>query len=204
MPEPLRTPYAGYDVLRKWDTPSWNDQTREVVGRRLHEVPERRFLRTDEWATLEAVCARLLPQPDRPDDPVPIVPWIDRKLDLNEGAGYRYETMPPLREAWRLGIAGIEKESGRRHGARFSELAPAEQDGILRAIQEGEVSGEPWDELPPVRFFAEVLLKGVVGVYYSHPAAWSEIGYSGPASPRGYVRLGADQRDPWEAEERDA
>jgi hypothetical protein len=41
----------------------------------------------------------------------------------------------------------------------------------------------------------------VVGIYYAHPAAWSEIGFGGPASPRGYVRLGFDERDPWEAEE---
>lgn len=31
----FQTPYAGYDVLAKWDTPSWDDQTREVIRRRL-------------------------------------------------------------------------------------------------------------------------------------------------------------------------
>ncbi|MGH6677602.1 MAG: gluconate 2-dehydrogenase subunit 3 family protein, partial [Bradyrhizobium sp.] len=36
---------------------------------------------------------------------------------------------------------------------------------------------------------------------YAHPAAWSEIGFGGPASPRGYVRLGANRRDEWEAAE---
>jgi hypothetical protein len=49
-------------------------------------------------------------------------------------------------------------------------------------------------------FFSELLLKDVIEVYYSHPAAWSEIGFGGPASPRGYARLGFDQHDPWEAE----
>ena len=28
----FRTPYSNYDVLDKWDSPSWNDQTR-AVGR---------------------------------------------------------------------------------------------------------------------------------------------------------------------------
>ena len=37
--------------------------------------------------------------------------------------------------------------------------------------------------------------------YYSHPHAWSEIGFGGPASPRGYVRMDFDRRDPWEAAE---
>src|SRR5262252_10658338 len=37
--------------------------------------------------------------------------------------------------------------------------------------------------------------------YYMHPTAWSEIGWGGPASPRGYVRMDFDRRDPWEAAE---
>jgi hypothetical protein len=46
-----------------------------------------------------------------------------------------------------------------------------------------------------------VLVKTVAGYYYSHPAAWSEVGFGGPASPRGYVRIGFNTRDPWEAKE---
>ena len=37
-------PYAGYDVLAKWNTPSFNDRTREVLAQRLSEVPPRCFL----------------------------------------------------------------------------------------------------------------------------------------------------------------
>ncbi len=40
-----------------------------------------------------------------------------------------------------------------------------------------------------------------VKAYYAHPTAWSEIGFGGPASPRGYVRMDFDRRDPWEAAE---
>ncbi len=36
--------------------------------------------------------------------------------------------------------------------------------------------------------------------YYSHLVAWSEIGYGGPAYPRGYVRTQMGQLDPWEAQ----
>jgi hypothetical protein len=53
----------------------------------------------------------------------------------------------------------------------------------------------------PHIFFRHLLVKTAAGIYYAHPAAWSEIGFGGPASPRGYVRLGFDQRDPWEAKE---
>lgn len=202
MSKKFESPYPGYDVLDKWNTPSWNDQTRQVVEKRLSEVPERMFLTEAEWRTLEAICERLIPQPDRPDDPVPIAPYVDQMLERNQGEGYRYEDMPPLREAWRRGLAAVERESEERQGVRFTDLGADGQDALLADIQKGKVqSGEAWQGLPPAKFFEETLLKTVAGIYYSHPAAWSEIGYGGPASPRGYVRLGENQRDPWEAEE---
>jgi len=197
--EDFRSPYPGYDVLEKWRTPSWNDQTRRVVARRLNAVPQRRFLTAEQWETLEAACARLIPQPDRAE-PVPVAPWIDRKLAENDGPGYRYEGMPPMREAWRRGLDALEAEARAQFGGGFADLAPQYQDEVLRAIQSGEVKAEAWRELPAKRFFTDLLLKEVAAVYYAHPAAWSEIGFGGPASPRGYVRMGFDRRDGWEAE----
>jgi hypothetical protein len=192
------SPYAGYDVLSKWDSPSWDEQTRAVVKKRLTEIPPRRFFTEREWQTLEAVCARVVPQPDRPH-PIPIVPWIDEKLHHNRLDGFRYEAMPPLREAWRRGLQGIDEESHLAFAGPFRELSPRDQDAVLRRIQNGDVEATVWAQLPPSRFFATTLLKEIVGEYYAHPAAWSEVGFGGPASPRGYVRLGENQRDPWEA-----
>jgi hypothetical protein len=198
---PFRTPYVDYDVLAKWDTPSWDDQTREVVRKRLTEIPTRRFFSDTEWRTLEAICGRLVPQPER-SNPIPIVPWIDEKLHHNWRDGFRYDDMPPLREAWHLGLEGIDQESRRRFGRDFRSIPEADQDTVLKAIQAGDVGGDVWERLPARRFFTIVLLKEVVGEYYAHPAAWSEVGFGGPASPRGYVRLGPNQRDPWEGQER--
>jgi hypothetical protein len=104
-----------------------------------------------------------------------------------------------LRDAWRLGLEGIDQESRGRFQAEFWCLSHDQQDIVLRAIQAGDVEGSVWDRLPAQRFFSTVLLKEVVGEYYAHPLAWNEVGFGGPASPRGYVRLGLDQRDPWEA-----
>ena len=108
--------------------------------------------------------------------------------------------MPPMAEAWRRGLAGVEAEAGRRHGRAFADLDAEGQDAVLLG------GGKRRRSTPPAsmasrrtHFFRHVLLKTVVGVYYSHPKAWSEIGFGGPASPRGYVRLGLDERDRWEA-----
>jgi len=199
----FHTPYPGYNVLDKWDSPSWNEQTRAVVDNRLHEVPKRRFLTTAQWSLLQAICDRLIPQPDREDEPVPIVPWIDAMLHDNHGPGYRYADMPPMRDAWRQGLEAIAAEAHNRHGKHFEEMSPEEQDSLLTDVQENRVERRYWGDLPAGGFFLHHLLKDVVSIYYSHPAAWSEIGYGGPAGPRGYARLGFDERDPWEAKEVD-
>jgi hypothetical protein len=34
--------------------------------------------------------------------------------------------------------------------------------------------------------------------FYAHPAGWNEIGFPGPAYPRGYKNPGVDAREPFE------
>ena len=199
--ESFESPYPGYDVLDKWDTASFNDITRAVLAERLEEVPERRFLDPHEWDLLHAVCDRLVPQPERAT-PVPIAPWIDHVLDRNRTNGTRYATIPPQRQAWRIALAAIDVEAENRFGRGFLALEAGQQDAILEAIIAGAAGGEHWQGLPPKKFVTDVMLKEVVGIYYVHPEAQSEIGFGGPAAPRGYVRLGSGRIDPWEAPER--
>jgi hypothetical protein len=201
--ESFVTRYPGYDVLAKWSSPDWDARTREVVGRRLAEVPPIRFLTAGEAALLDAVAERLLPQPDRRGpEKVPVAPWIDEKLHRDWRDGYRYEGLPPLREAWRLGLAGIDECARLLYGGRhFVELQGAERDEVLHRVARGEPPGATWERLPAKRFFRDVLCITVVKTYYAHPRAWSEIGYSGPASPRGHVRNWMGGVDPWDAPE---
>jgi Gluconate 2-dehydrogenase subunit 3 len=192
--------YPGYDVLAKRRTPSWNEQTRRVIDRRLALPGEPRFLSEAEWRALEAVCARIVPQP-KTRAPVPIAAMIDAKLFENEGDGYRDSRLPPLREAWPRGLKAIDSEARRRHGVDFSALDGAEQDALLHAMQDSLLSDPAWEGMDCGIFFAKRLLPDIVKSYYAHPTAWNEIGFGGPASPRGYVRMNFDRRDPWEASE---
>jgi Gluconate 2-dehydrogenase subunit 3 len=191
--------FPGYDVLAKRRSPSWNEQTRRVIDARLDMPRDPRFLSSDEFRTLEAICGRIMPQPaDRA--PVPLAAMIDAKLFDNKGDGYRDHRLPPLRNAWQQGLAEIEAESRRRHSAGFTELNGAEQDALLRAVQDGSIAGD-WSGMPPAVFFSKRLLFDIASEYYAHPIAWNEIGFGGPASPRGYVRMEFDRHDPWEASE---
>ncbi len=203
MNHPLRSPYSGYDVLDKWSSPDWDDQTREVVGKRLFNVPEIRFFTDVETRTLEAVAERIVPQPDRSAaERIPIVPWIDEKLHEDRRDGYRYDGMPPQREAWRCGIAGIDETAGALFdGKRFLDLDGSAQDEVLRRIEHGDPPGAIWTTLPAGRFFKSVLCMTIVKTYYAHPSAWNEVGYNGPSSPRGHMRIWEGGIDPWEAHE---
>jgi hypothetical protein len=194
--------YPGYDVLRKRNSPSWNDQTRAVIDQRVRMDSDRhRFFSFTEWQTMRALCDRIVPQPEERLHRAPVAAMVDEKLHANAGDGYRDARLPPLREAWQRGLAALDAEAKARHRRRFHELPSVEQDALLTAVQNGQVRERAWRELPPKLFFTKRVLHDIVSAYYGNPAAWNEIGFGGPASPRGYVRMYFDRRDPWEASE---
>ena len=200
------TLYPGYNVLDKRDTESWNAKTREVIAHRLAVPREPRFFDQKEWAMVQAVAARFVPQPPRTvhghdgnGEAIPVAALVDNRLDENHKDGYRNAKLPPQREAWRRGLHALDAEAQAAHGAPFAMLDGELQDGLLKKMESGDLHDPAWGDMPPKLFFKHRLLRDVVYAYYSHPTAWSEIGFGGPASPRGYVRLYFNRLDPWEA-----
>jgi hypothetical protein len=99
--------------------------------------------------------------------------------------------MPDDRETWRLAARGLD-ERARALGAEG--FAAADEDLRLRIVAEfhaGDLHDGVWARLPAKTAFS-VLMRGVLSAFYSHPWAWNEIGFGGPAYPRGYARLGID------------
>lgn len=191
--------FPDYDVLAKRDTPSWNPQTRRAIEARIARAPRDDALSPERRATLALVIDRIVPQPEgRP--PTNALALVLDKIAADARDGYRHAALPPTRAAWEQGLDAIEAEARARFGRAFAGLDAGEADGVLRAIQCGETRAH-WPFRPTV-FWSWRLLPDIVSAYYSHPSAWSAMGFGGPASPRGYVRLDADRRDPWEAAER--
>lgn len=190
--------YPDYDVMSKRWTPSWNDQTRRVIDQRLAVPREPRFFSAAQWRTLAAICDRILPQP-RTRAPVPLPAYVDEKMYRRQLDGYRYAQLPPQGEAWQRGLAALDEEARAMGGQPFHLLGPERQDELLRRMQQGGLSAPAWGDMPCRLFFEHRVIPDITHAYYSHPTAWSEIGFGGPASPRGYVRMGLDRRDPWEA-----
>lgn len=189
--------YPGYDVLAKRNTMSWNEPTRRIIDERLALPREPRYFSAGEFATLAAIADRVTPQPKH-RAAIPVAALIDAKLLSGREQGYRAPELPREGEAWRRGLAALDAEAHQAHGRAFSHLYPEAQDRLLTAMASGELRHESWQGMSSSVFFKARLLTDIVSAYWSHPTAWSEMGWGGPASPRGYVRMGYDERDPWE------
>lgn len=218
--------YPGYDVLSKRDTPSWDDVTREVVEGRLAQRNEPRFCNDVQWRALDALCAAIMPRSRAPkpalkpalhgaapnddseknadrwaDVSVPVAAVVDMKLHGDGRDGYRDARLPPLRDAWRIGLAALDAESRQSYGAAFADLDGTRQRDLLTRMQRGELKNDAWQGMSCKLFFSLRVLQDIASAYYAHPQSWNEIGFGGPANPRGYVRMQANRRDPWEASE---
>jgi len=185
--------YPNHDVLDERD--HWDGVTRRVVLERVDQGPPIRFFTAGEAVTLGVFCDLVMAQDREPR--VPVLNMVDAKLFDGKLDGYRYAEMPDDRETWRQVASGLDS-SARQHGDHDFASAPAHiQHQVVDAFSRGELRGVVWDSLPCARAWA-VVMRAVLSEFYSHPWAWNEIGFGGPAYPRGYARLGAGQRESWE------
>jgi hypothetical protein len=188
--------YPDYDCLEHVE--HWDELTRKVVVDRVERVPELRFFGDDEAATLRAFCDVVLAQDAEPR--IPVLAFIDQKLVEGRLDGYQYADMTDDRETWRLVARGLD-ETARASGADSYAGAPGHrQVEIADSFAEGTLEGAVWEELN-LKHAWGVVMRSVLAGFYSHPWAWNEIGFGGPAYPRGYARLGIGLSETWEGEE---
>jgi hypothetical protein len=194
--------YPDADVLAQRG--HWDDATRRVVLDRVHNTPDFRYFDAHQRATLQALCARVVPQTHRrPERRVAIAPWIDARCAGGHGDGFRFENMPSNARAWTLGLQGLDETTRALFGDDlcFKDLDETRQQAVLEAIRADDPPGEIWRHLPARRWWVYVALRQITAVYYAHPYAWDEIGFGGPAYPRGYFALNFGYPEPWEARE---
>jgi hypothetical protein len=193
--------YPGFHTLDQQNF--WDAATRKVVLHRVNHVASIRFFMPEEAVTMQAVVDRVMPQDDRADNTrIPILPGIDERLFLNRIEGYRYEDMPSDQDAYRLGAKAIEAMAQELYAASFPTLRITERENILQSLHDGEpiAAKELWQAMNVKRFWT-MLVSDCCGVYYAHPYVWDEIGFGGPAYPRGYMRLEEGEAEPWEVDE---
>jgi hypothetical protein len=185
--------YPDYNVLD--EAGHWDEVTRRLVLKRVEQVPPIRVFTHDEALTLGVFCDLVMAQDREPR--IPVLNMVDGKLFAGELDGFRYADMPDDRQTWRRLALGLDA-AARRHGADdFASASEDVQTQVVDALAKGKLHGEVWDELPPDKTW-KVVSRAILSAFYSHPWAWNEIGFGGPAYPRGYARLGVGQRESWE------
>lgn len=195
--------FAGYDVLAKRDTPSWNEKTRHAIDNRLALSVPPDVLNGTQLATLRKLVARVCPEPPG-RHPTTTLAMIVHQIAAGAGDGYRHHALPRLAECWRRALDALDAEAREVFGPAFAALEDTDADFVLRAVEQGEVRAGAWSDLSPQVVWRWRLLPDLVSAHWAQPALWSAMGFGGPASPRGYVRLGPNRRDPWEAIEEGA
>jgi Gluconate 2-dehydrogenase subunit 3 len=186
--------YPDYDVLE--NASHWDETTRRAILDRVEHVPEVRFFTPAEARCVRAFLDVLLAQDGEPR--IPVLELVDATLHAGKLDGYRYAGMPPDPETWRIVAAGLDEAAG---GDFAAAPGPAQHDVVGR-FAAGELAGGAWERVDVARAWS-VVTRGALAAFYSHPWAWNEIGFGGPAYPRGYMRLhaGPDGREPYEARE---
>ena len=133
-------------------------------------------LTAGEGATLRAVVARLIPADERGPGALEAgaATYIDRALR---------GPLAGSREAYRTGLAALDRYAQAAQGVRFAALAAAEQDALLAAV---EANAAPEFGPGAAGFFNLVLAHTIQGTF-SDPAhggnvdfiGWRMIGYPG-------------------------
>ncbi|MFA6973528.1 MAG: gluconate 2-dehydrogenase subunit 3 family protein [Parcubacteria group bacterium] len=180
--------YNSLDRLEKWD-----EGTQAEIKKRLQDEVgldlQYKFLNEQEGHMLELLVDVLVPQ-EKNEQYIKISEAIDRQLASGE-KGVRYGTDPWPQEFYQQGLAEVGKESEKFFGKTIEKLNGEE----LTAMLESLMARDPDDFLH--RFMGRILADAVK-IYYSHPKAWSEIGFPGPAFPSGYAHLECDKAHDWE------
>jgi hypothetical protein len=178
--------YPDWDVLAEAE--HWDERTRRVVLDRVENVPPFRFFNEVERRTLKAFCDVVTAQDAEPR--IPVLSFVDEKLARGERDGWQYFDLPDDDELWRRVARGLDETArGRGHEA-FADLPDEARITVCHRFSRGELHGGVWEALNVGRAW-QVVMRDVLAAFYSHPWAWNEIGFGGPAYPRGYAAFGS-------------
>jgi hypothetical protein len=189
--------FPGFDVLDSVD--AWDDVTAGVVLARLALPGELAFFTPSEVSVAAPLLDLLLNQDCDPR--VPVLALIDQRLAIGETDGWHYDDMPEDGNAWRETLRSLDDDAAAEfHGRGFAGLVDDEQAGLVQVVQDLANDGGKWHYWPAEHVWS-LWTRYACTAFYSHPWAWNEMGFPGPAYPRGYLNPGVNARERWEVAE---
>jgi hypothetical protein len=191
VPGGARPAFEGFDVLDLAD--SWDAVSAGVVLARLGPLPPLRYFDPQQEAVGRALLDLILDQHEEPR--VPVFEMIDQRLAELSTDGWRYEHLPPDPEAWSRSLEALDEDAREGYDSGFADCSLEDQGKLLQTML--DLGGERWHGMPADQVWS-LWSRYACAAFYSHPWAWNEIGFPGPAYPRGYKNLGVGNREPFE------
>jgi hypothetical protein len=182
--------FPGFDALseaRHWDT-----VTAGAVTARTGPFSGPRFFTDREQACAAALLDLLTGQCDD-NLGVPVLQMIDARLAAGQTDGWRYADLPEDGQAWRDTLDYLDKDAHDRCGMSFADAPRQDRTEMISAVQ----NADQWHGLAAARVWS-LWTRYACTAFYSHPNAWSEMGFPGPAYPRGYKNAGVGKLEPFE------
>lgn len=170
----------------------WDPVTRDLVLSRLGPNPDARFFPPAPFETVVLLLEELIDQ-DR-DLCRSLASSIDARLADTKTDGWHHENMPIDVETWRRSVDGLDEDARAELGLTFVDASKSDRHRLVAAVQ--KLSGD-WHGLPASRLW-DLWLRYACTAAYAHPDIWDELGFPGPAFPRGYKNTGIDKREPFE------
>jgi Gluconate 2-dehydrogenase subunit 3 len=183
--------FPGFDPLGQ--APHWDQVTADLVTARCGPAPGLTFFTPAERACAGALLDQLTGQCGARI--VPVLAMVDARLAAGETDGWRYADLPEDGQAWRDSLACLDKDASVRCGCGFADASEVDQMALLQAIL--DLGAQRWHGFPAAHVWS-LWTRYACTALYSHPAAWSEIGFPGPAYPRGYKNAGVGKLEPFE------
>jgi hypothetical protein len=161
--------FPGLDVLDQ--VRHWDPVTADAVLARIAPPVAVKFFTESEESCARALLNLLTGQDGQDSEvAVPVLEMVDARLAAGETDGWRYADMP-------------------------EDAAQTDQVKVIQAVQ--DLGSADWHRLPAGHVWS-LWTRYACTAFYAHPFAWAEIGFPGPAYPRGYKNIGVGKLEPFE------
>jgi hypothetical protein len=177
--------YPDFDVLETAD--DWDEATHRTVLARLEPRGPLRFFGPDEEPALRALCDAALAQEDDPR--VPVAEDVDARLADGRLDGFQHAGMPDDGETWRRVLRGLDEAARRAGRDGFAGCDDDARQRLLARLERGRLHAAALSGVDEATAWS-VCMRMMLAAFYAHPWAWNEIGFGGPAYPRGFMRRG--------------
>lgn len=116
------------------------------------------FFTEEEAACIIALAEQIIPEDEHGAGATEagVIYYIDRQLV----AVFTYDQV-----IYQQGISALQHSCLEQQGKRFENLDSATQYSICSAMEEGKLTGEPWEDMDQVRFFNLVIRHTMQGFY---------------------------------------